>query len=182
MNKGKVFWGVLAFGAAIYLAASPYITAHNMKEAAENNNGEALSEHIDFPSVRQSLKDQMNVMLVKQMNEDEDLKDNPFAALGSAFAGVMVEKMVDSFVTPAGLIQMMEGEGPVTGESGAGEAEEDPQQEPFENADMYYESLHKFVIQVKDDDVEEVRFIMRRRGIVDWKLTEIFIPMDELTN
>jgi len=183
MTKGRMFWGGLVIAAMVYLAASPYLTAYQMKEAADNNDGEALSEHIDFPSVRQSLKDQMNVMFAKQISEDKDLKDNPFAALGSAFAGVMVDKMVDTYVTQAGLIQMMEGEESafMQGEDTVERDHDNVDPEPFENADMYYESLNKFVIEVNDDD-DQARFIMRRRGLIDWKLTEIFVPVDKLMN
>ena len=58
MSKGKII-GIVGALFAIYVAAAPYITVYQMKSAAESRDGEALSEHIEFPSVRQSLKDQM---------------------------------------------------------------------------------------------------------------------------
>jgi hypothetical protein len=63
--------GLVLFAILIYIAASPYITVYQMKSAAERHDGEALSEHIEFPSVRQSLKDQMNAMLMKEMAKDD---------------------------------------------------------------------------------------------------------------
>lgn len=50
--------------------------------------------------------------------------------------------------------------------------------EPFANASMSYESLNKFLVIVKDQSGEGGRFILRRHGI-DWKLTEIAIPLDK---
>ena len=44
----------------------------------------------------------MNAMIMKEMAKDE-MKDNPFAALGAAFGGVMVDKMVEAYVTPTGI-------------------------------------------------------------------------------
>ena len=80
MKKGSIIL-VVVFGlAVIYLIAAPYITVYQMKAAAEQHDGEALSEQIDFDSLRQSLKDQFNVMLAKNMAQDEDLKDSPLAA------------------------------------------------------------------------------------------------------
>ena len=96
MSKWKVVLGIAAGLFAIYVVAAPYITVHQMKSAAESHDGEALSEHVEFPSVRQSLKDQMNDMFAKKMAESDEMKNNPFAAFGAALAGMMVDKMVDA--------------------------------------------------------------------------------------
>lgn len=171
MNKGKIITvvGVVLF--VIYVAAAPYITVYQMKSAAEHHDGEALSEYIDFPSVRQSFKDQMNAMFITDTAQDEKMKDNPFAALGAAFAGVMVDKMVDAYVTPAGITQLMSGEKPAEADgadSGSG-------RKIFSDASMSYESLNKFLVIVKGGTNKEGKFILRRHGI-GWKLTEIIIP------
>ncbi|MBP8645186.1 MAG: DUF2939 domain-containing protein [Syntrophobacteraceae bacterium] len=177
MSKGKVVLGVAAGLFAVYVLAAPYITVYRMKSAAENHDGEALSEHIEFPSVRQSLKDQMNAMFAKKIAEDEDMKNNPFAALGAAFAGVMVDKMVDAYVTPAGITQLMAGEKPRPGaEQGDGSAGNSGRK-PLSDASMSYESLDKFVVKVKGDNGGEGKFVLRRRGI-GWKLTDIIIPLE----
>lgn len=172
MNKRMmiIVVGVLL---AIYVAASPYLTVHQMKSAAEKHDGEALSEYIDFPSVRQSLKDQMNAMFIKEMAKDEKMQDNPFAVLGSAFVGIMVDKMVDLYVTPAGITQLMSGEKPTATEGDGGNSSST--QKILSDASMSYESPDKFVVKVKGRTNEEGKFILRRHGI-GWKLTEIIIP------
>lgn len=115
MRAGRVALGLAALLAVAWVAAAPYITVYRMKAAAENRDGEALSEHIDFTSVRQSLKDQLNALFAKKLTESKDLKDNPLAALGAAFAGVLVDKVVDAYVTSAGITQLMAGEKPQPG-------------------------------------------------------------------
>lgn len=171
MGKGKLLAGFAALF-AIYVVAAPYITVHQMKSAAESRDGEALSEYIEFPSVRQSFKDQMNAVFMKEMTSE--LEGNPFAAVGVAFAGLMVDKMVDTFVTPAGITQLMSGEKPDVAQDS--KAEGGAAREPFANTSMSYESLSKFVVTVKGDNGDEGKFILRRRGI-GWKLTEILIPI-----
>jgi len=174
MKKWKVLLSVIAGLLIIYLVAAPYITVNQMKSAAESQNGEALSEHIDFPSVRQSLKDQMNAMFLKEMSKDENMKDNPFAAIGMVFAGVMVDKMVDAYITPAGITQLMSGEKPKSKpEEGTSDGSN---RKPLSDASMGYESLNKFVVKVKDAGGGESRFVLRRQGI-SWKLTEIIFPL-----
>ncbi len=174
MSKGKIITAVGVLF-AMYVVAAPYITVHQMKSAAENQDGEALSEHIEFPSVRQSLKDQMNAMFMKEMAKDE-MKDNPFAAMAAAFAGIMVDKMVDAYVTPAGITQLMAGEKPNISEGG--ESGGNSVQKPLSDASMSYESLNKFVVKVKGDSEKEGKFVLRRRGF-GWMLTEIIIPLEK---
>ncbi|WP_011588132.1 MULTISPECIES: DUF2939 domain-containing protein [Alcanivorax] len=177
MSKGKVALGIALGLFAIYVVAAPFITVYQMKSAAENYDGEALSEHIEFPSVRQSLKDQMNVMFAKQMTEDEEMKDNPFAVLGAAFAGVMVDKMVDAYVTPAGITQLMAGEKPQPGAGQGDDSTGSAERNPWEDASMSYESFDKFVVKAKGADGGDGKFVLRRQGI-GWKLTEIIIPLE----
>ncbi len=173
MSKGKVA-AVIGVLLAIYIGAAPYITVYQMRSAAESQDGEALSEHIEFPSIRQSLKDQMNAMFMKEMAKDE-MKDNPFAALGAAFAGIMVDKMVEAYITPAGITQLMSGEKPRQKEE---DSSSEPARKPLSDASMSYESLDKFVVRVKGNNEEEAKFVLRRRGF-GWKLTDIIIPLGE---
>ena len=119
----------------------------------------------------------MNVMFAKQMTEDEEMKDNPFAALGAAFAGVMVDKMVDAYVTPAGITQLMAGEKPQPGAGQGDDSTGSAERNPWEDASMSYESFDKFVVKAKGADGGDGKFVLRRQGI-GWKLTEIIIPLE----
>ena len=115
----------------------------------------------------------MNAMLAREMAEE--VEDNPFVALGAAFGGMFVEKMVDAYITPAGLTQLMSGESP---DEKSNEITENSQKnEPFQNTSLSYESMSKFSVIVNDEDSEEgIKFILRRAGL-SWKLSEILLPM-----
>ena len=172
LNKLWLGIGVVVIGLlGIYLAAAPYITVYRMKAAAEKHDGAALSEFIEFPSVRQSLKDQLNAHLAQEMASDTDMADNPFAAIGSALAGTLAEKMVDAYVTPAGITRLMSGENLKPDSTGSGNGGGDP----FADASMGYQSLDKFAVTVKDDDGGDIKFVLARRGL-GWKLTDIIVP------
>ncbi len=107
MNK-KIIGAIIALVVVIcgYLYASPYIAINNIKNAAQVGDSEKVSKYIDYPSVRQSFKDQMNAMMMKEMATH---KDDGFAALGAMLASTMVDKMIDGFVTPEGMTMMMQG-------------------------------------------------------------------------
>jgi hypothetical protein len=114
----------------------------------------------------------MNARLTKELS-GEKLKENPFAVLGAAFAGVMIDKALDAYVTPAGITQLMAGN--KLDEKSDKVADDNFSNDPFQNSSMAYESTRKFVINVKDEAGESVKFVLRRNGM-DWKLTEIILP------
>ena len=172
MLKRLIFAAAGVFLVGLVVAA-PYFTVHQMRTAARDHDGEAFSEHVDFPSVRQSLKDQVNAALLSDMASDK-VADNPFAAMGAALAGVIVDRLVEAYVTPAGISRLMSGES--VDASDEGRSSDDFGSNPWSDATMSYESLSKFVVTVNAGTDSEGRFVLRRRG-VGWKLTEILIPL-----
>jgi hypothetical protein len=96
MRRPLVTVVVLALPILGYLAATPYITARQIKIAARAGDGSALSEHIDFEALRQNLKDQLNIYFAMQMTKDGENVSH-LAAIGGLFMGVMIDKLVDSY-------------------------------------------------------------------------------------
>jgi hypothetical protein len=174
MSKVKLISGVAAVLIGGYVVAAPYITVYQMKVAAEKQDGESLSEHIEFPTLRQDLKDQLNVMFASKLANDKEMKNNPFAGLATLLVGTFVDKAVDSYVSPAGVTKLMMGE-KIEVKPDSNDASNLSKEEPFKDAHMGYESLHKFVISTEMQPGKKVKFVLRRRGI-DWKLTEIKLP------
>ena len=175
MNKTRIQF-LAIFLCIFYVAVSPYITVYQIKSAAERKDGEALSEYVDFVSLRQNFKDQMNAMFMRKMDSQE-MKDNPFAMLGVAFAGMMVDRAVETYVTPAGITQLMSGQKPDTSQKSTTEqSSTETTVSPFSDANLSYASFSKFVVTVQRD-TNEFKFILRRRGI-GWKVTEIVLPLE----
>ena len=164
----------------VYLVGGPYWAAYQIKEAAESRDGEKLSGYVEFVPLRQSIKDQLNAMLLDGLGEqDNQTLAGIGASIGLAFGGVVVDKMVDAYVTPAGLTQIMQGETLENDRSGQrteSESESDAR-EPFKDADFSYESFSKFSITVPNENGEgQTKFILRRVGL-GWKLTEVLLPL-----
>jgi hypothetical protein len=159
-----------------YYAYSPFMTVDRMSEAAEKSDAEALAGYIDFPSVRQSLKRQLDAKVEEVV--DKRSEDNPIEALGVAFGGMLADKLVDAYVTPEGIRLVMQGKQPSSGKDRqAGETAEG-NDKPFDNASFSYNSLNEFTATVKDDETgEEIDFVFRRSGFAEWMLTEISLPL-----
>jgi hypothetical protein len=175
MKKGIWVLGLLLALVVGYVAAGPYLTISAIKAGIVEQNSEKLSENIDFPTLRQNLKDQLNAVMMKKVTTD--LKDNPFAGFAAVVATKMVDVMVESFVTPSGLAASMEGKKPSKNESDV--STPPPNKEGlFKNARFSYDSTSKFSIWVPYDKGEEARFVLQRDGL-SWKLVNLIIPMDD---
>jgi len=173
----KIIWvaGVILALVVGYVAAGPYLTVSAIKTGIVENDSEKLYENIEFPTLRQNIKEQLNTTMMKNM--DTEMKDNPFSAFAVDLVTTMVDGMVDSFVTPSGLAALMESEKLNEGENGSNTPP--PKKDNlFKNARFSYDSMSKFSIWVPNDKGEEARFVLKREGF-SWKLVNLVIPMDE---
>lgn len=177
MNK-KILGSIVALVIAIvgYLYASPYLVLNSIKTAAQNGESEKVSQYIDYPSVRQSFKDQMNAMMMKEVQKQEN---NGFAALGAMLASAMVDKMIDAVVTPEGMTLMLQGKDLKQSVSGGeNESAEHKQEEHQPDYETSYTSFNDFQVVIKDPNKsKEVKVLMVRDGL-SWKINKIVVPLD----
>ena len=233
--KMKIFVGIVAISILAYIAAMPYITIYQMGKAFRDRDGEALSEHIDFPPFRQSLKNYIDAARDKDMAKQAKEGDR-FGALAIAVASVVAKRAIDIYVTPAGITELMKEEeisadkimdqafmeivndldledlpplppslfpqpnSPVVNSAGspfpllleempslppslqmqpADDPDDSAQSESSPNLSMSYESFDKFLIVMGNSDSGVGKITLRRSGI-NWKLTEIVLPVDKL--
>lgn len=172
LMKLKVVFAVLFVLVFGYLFAGPYITVYQLKTAAENNDAEALAKYVNFVVLRENLKTQMHDRLGRKM-EKKALSNNPLAAFGAAFGSIMVDTMVDVYITPEGLVELMKGRKPaLKGRSKVVTTGQQSAAKPFPDASMSYESLNTFAITLPKKDIN---FLLSRKGLV-WQVTDITLP------
>jgi hypothetical protein len=171
--KKLVAGGALA---AVALAASsyfsPHLTLYQMREAINSKDADAFAEYVDFPALRESFKGQMLAVIQK---DTAKMKDNPFAAFGAGLATMFVGQMVDTMISPAGVIAMMKtGEAnPVAAKQAAAKPESDKQKP---NYAVSYNGWGRTLVQVVGAEKETVGFVMRRDGLWSWKLAAVQFP------
>lgn len=185
MQRGK-WTAIIAAGALIAFVAWPYVTAYRLKAAVKSGDTAALADLIEFPTLRQGLKEQLNAAMLARLAAEPGGDSGLLAGLGlAALAGTFIDKAVDTYVTPAGVARLVAGDrlelqsgdrsnaaGAATDGPGA-----EPTREPFADAKMAYESFDRFVVTVPGEAGEANRFVLRRRGL-GWKLTDILVPLD----
>ena len=164
---------VIAIVFAAYVAASPYLTAYQLFTSAENKDAEALAENIEFPILRENVKSQLNASLSQQLASAGN--DNPFAAMGAAFGSVVVNSMVDAFITPEAIGRMLDtNEGQQAKSPEQQEAQKAEFRETFKDAKLAYAAWDTFHITLHEGTAEQGIFVLSRRNL-DWKLTNIIM-------
>ncbi|WP_175915812.1 MULTISPECIES: DUF2939 domain-containing protein [unclassified Burkholderia] len=90
-----------------YAYASPYVALGRLKSAIDARDAQAVSEYVDFPSLRISLKQQVTEELMRRI--DAVKKDNPFAVIGALIGSALIGPLVDAYATPEGVAALMSG-------------------------------------------------------------------------
>ena len=178
MKKIKIFI-LIAFifssAFSVWFYYAPQRTLLKIKEAGEKGDTETLSELVDFPSFRQSIKDEYNAMMAQVM---EKQSSNPFAVLGMMMATVLADSFVDSMVTPSSISAFASGSKPnknleSTNNENINDNVNIEKVNNIERTDRY-DGFSKYFIYFKnkEDKSESFTLVMRRRGL-SWKLTAI---------
>ncbi|MBS0297420.1 MAG: DUF2939 domain-containing protein [Proteobacteria bacterium] len=151
-------------------AVSPYVAAQSLADAIRTGDRDRLEQLIDFPSVRESLKADLKAQFLERMESDPEMKNNPFAGLGMLVGPALVDRMVDSTITPATLSKIAQ-----TKEQGAGRAE--PGSVVGKAVvESRYTSLDRFRASRTGSDGKTFTFIFTRHGLFTWRVSRIEIP------
>jgi Protein of unknown function (DUF2939) len=154
-------------GGAYY---APYFTLNNIKKATEHRNADALSQEINFPELRTSIKANIKSKIFKQIATENPRKT---PELTPTLVEKIVDPVVDNLITPEGIERVMLDKVP--------EAKIDLSYLKTDmnksNVTMGYESFDRFVIHITDklDRTKDVSLILKRDGFLAWKLSAIDI-------
>ncbi len=162
-----------------WLYYQPYRTLGLIRKAALSGESEALKDYVDFPSLRESIKENMNALLVSEMAKQD--QTNPFVALGMMLAGKLVDQAVESFVSANSIVALTQGQRPSIKKSESSESSSGEKGDSIETK-MGYDNASRFSIRFIDKVSHEERIVLylRRHGL-SWKLAAAKFPfMEEL--
>lgn len=164
---------VIALGAVTY--ATPWYTLHQMKTALAERDAAALAEHVDFPALRENVKQQINGAMADGIKATAGA-DNPFAAMGQAFVSSMTNKMVDAMVSPAGVVALVN-KSLVSSEEKVsnGDAAPAPGTDSKARYTASYAGWDSFVIRPTARQEDGGGLVLHRHGLWSWKLSAIEI-------
>lgn len=177
MRKG---W-IIAIGAAVALfvlayGASPYLAVRGFVAAAKQGDAEKLRDSVDFPAVRADLKPQLAAAVTTRMERDPAMRGNPLAGLGAMLMPSILDRMIDSVVTPEGIAALVR-----AGKVGHVETGSAPPRRV--DYGFHYAALNRFDVTLRRQGATDdpVNLVFERRGLFAWKLIRIALPQSSLT-
>ena len=177
MNKKIIGIIVIIIIATLaYFYATPYLVLNSIKNAAQEGDSEKVSAYIDYQSVRQSFKEQVNAQVVKKLaTEDSD----GWEALGAMIATKMVEQIVDAVVTPEGMTMLLQGKNIKDNLSGNKSIDTSNSVKDKVDYSTRYLSMDMFEITLKNkDNNQDLKIIMKRDGL-SWKVIKLVMPLND---
>ena len=190
MSRKKQLLGLAAVGTGVllgaYYAASPWLTVNKLKKAFEKKDTRQIEKIVDFPELREDFKEVAKATVMK--NAAKELEGNPFAALGMMMANALIDPLIDSVISPAGLQALLStGEmsvqpSDILNENNSWSSKESTTEEfkpsPDLSVKMNYTDLNEFKIELSNKKViaEPISLFMEREGFAGWKVTGIDIP------
>ncbi len=147
-------------GVGGYAWYSPYIVIDNIHNGIIEKNPDKITEHIDFPALRESVKVQLLNQLIEKSSQDKGL-----GALGAMLGSKIVDGLLDTYVTPSGIRSLME----------KGKINEDKAREVVYDGE--YINYKKFKVSIsKPQEENNLSLFMRRDGLSQWKVYDIQLP------
>ena len=180
MKKWLALIVVILLALAGWLAAGPFITVNAIRTAVQQQDATKLSQQVDFPALRTSLKQQVDDYVGRRAGTDAQA-----SVLGSValqLASGATDGLVDAMATPAGLAAVMEGRNfwdRLTGrraDSGDSYATAPPR-DPLEGAKYRFESPSRFTATIANDDGDPLVLVLTRQGLA-WKVTDVRLPLN----
>jgi len=178
MKKWLILVVIILLAIAGWIAAGPFLTIHAIRSAIQEQNAAKLSQYVDFPALRTSLRQQVDDYVVRRAGPD--MQASLFGAVALQLASGATDGIVDALATPAGLAAVMEGRNfwhRLSGQRrGADSLATTAPRDPLEGARYAFESPSRFTATVRNADGDPVVFVLARRGFA-WRVTEVVLPL-----
>ena len=109
MKRRRMIFGLAVAGAGLAYLVSPFLAAFEVRQAMKHGDKPTLERRVEWAPVRASLKASL-AELQRQADADKQLAGAPAPSMWSRVKAMvmptMAEKLVDSYVTAEGVIQM----------------------------------------------------------------------------
>jgi hypothetical protein len=186
-----LFWSLFTLSLLVvaWFYAAPYITFYQLRQAAKEGDAEALSELVNFPAVKESLKEAFKASLTQAVMKDK--QGGMMAVLGLIFGSAIGESMIDVLISPTSIEALTHGKKPDLAKakpsSGMDESgKELPLYEDVANAIMgkaevnfAYDGVSKFSARWPDKKTgkDAIVLILRRENVFWWRLNAVRMPI-----
>jgi len=181
MNRKPLIATVLAVVGLFLVAyfASPLLAVRGLMQAARAGDEAALEQRVEFPALRQSMKDEMNARLVAEMRRDLGDHDRALGGLGMLLAPGLISSAVDALITPKAVAAMVTEAREPRASDAVGQATPKPETSADDIRQSYaYRDLNTFAVTLSDtkDPDRKLDLLLERRSVFFWKLAGVDLP------
>lgn len=180
---GKLGWLVALVALAMLAAAyafSPWWSLAGLAQAVERGDRYAMQRYVDFPRVRESIASQAKLYLAEKSGKD--MEEGALGALGAMIGSVIIDRAVETFVSPEGLARLMALKKAGRNHKDRRHSESRAQTARHLHRRVDLEWLDPSSVRVEFYDDEGKRITtghLERSGLV-WRLVDIEVPGLEL--
>lgn len=165
---------------AIYFIATPYIALNKIKNAADQKNYNEISQYVEFSTLRENIKEQINSRMFKQIKRN---KNNFLAGLSLAVGGFAADNLVDNYINPTSIVLLMQGTMPKENNTKniviKNNHKDKIKSKTFIDIETGYISIDRFFIRINEklENKKKIEFILERKNLINWKITNIILPI-----
>lgn len=160
---------------AVAWAVAPVFAGQALIRAAKAGDARKLEQLVDFPALRDSMKEELNEEFVRRVGQDPRLAEKGLGGLGMMLAPMILSGAVDTVVTPEVLAQMVTtAEAPDLAASGPSEPGDEKDDRDIHQS-WGYRDLNHFAVTLTDRDQpdQHLALILERRGLFSWQLAAV---------
>lgn len=171
-RKSKIAIATCLAAALGWYLASPWMVLYQMKSAVKQRDAAAVSEHIDFPALRENVKAELTAAMMAEATKHRG--ENPLSTAGSALALAFAGPMLDAMISPQGVAMMLKGED----EGLVPKAFRDTSSSDVE-VTRAYKGLDTFEVKLASGQQADssITLVFKRHGFANWMLTSAQLLM-----
>ena len=165
---------VMAASLVGWYFASPGYAMVQLRDAALAGDADALEQRVDFPAVRDGLKEDLKARMASEMTSGDN---NGGEQLGAAFAMTLIDPMIDGLITPKSMAKLVE-QGVLQADEGASSGDVENEQAPEWVIER--DGLSRFTARPQNRETLSVapdapELVFERSGL-SWRLVELDTP------
>ncbi len=161
--------------------SSPYISLFLFKSAIEAKDYKKAEKHINFYSIRKSLKPQLSYLLkekIRQKTSVESISPLEITLLSSVI-NLSVDSILEPLITIKGLKLLIEKGRLVDFNNKYGFKEAENKEDIQNQIKLYYKDFNTFILSNKIKEIREpILAVWKREDLFLWRLSLIELPSD----
>jgi hypothetical protein len=169
--------------AILYLAASPFVTLYQIKQAVDAKDMDKVATYIDFDVLQKNLSEQVQTQTLQALSSaDKTGLVKRYEKILGQFTSPFLEKISDQYVTDETLKSLMfwvdtyqKQKKPAVDKPNAVEEKNQGKQDKVGKWRWQYKSFDEFVVWLPKGDIEwELQF--KRHNWIEWRLSNVVLP------